>query len=44
MEELVASENGIAAMNFELDAAKARYPWLRIVIIDRSGKVIGDTK
>jgi len=44
VEELVASENGIAAMNFELDAAKARYPWLRIVIIDRSGKVIGDTK
>ncbi|MBQ3684624.1 MAG: cobalt-precorrin-5B (C(1))-methyltransferase, partial [Methanomicrobium sp.] len=44
VEELVASENGIAAMNFELDAAKARYPWLRIVIIDRNGKVIGDTK
>lgn len=44
VEELIAGPDGISVLAEELDAAKQKYPWLRIVIVDRNGQVIGDTQ
>ena len=44
VEEMMAGPNGKITLDEELKAAKLKYPRLRIVIIDRSGQVLGDTK
>ncbi|MDO5846516.1 MAG: cobalt-precorrin-5B (C(1))-methyltransferase [Methanocorpusculum sp.] len=42
VEEMIGSPNGGQYLNEELDAAKALYPHVRIVILDREGAVIGE--
>ncbi|HJJ43564.1 MAG TPA: cobalt-precorrin-5B (C(1))-methyltransferase [Methanocorpusculum sp.] len=44
VEELIAGPLGSSVLKEELAAAKQKYPWLRIVIVDREGQVIGDTE
>ena len=44
VEELIAGPDGISVLEEELARAKQKYPWLRIVIVDREGQVIGDTE
>jgi len=44
VEEMIAGPDGKTALKEELALAKHNYPWLRMVIIDRSGQVLGDTE
>ena len=44
VEELLAGPDGISFLGEELNAAKQKYPWLRIVIVDRDGWILGDTQ
>ena len=44
VEELLAGPEGISVLQEELNAVKQKYPWLRIVIVDREGQVLGDTQ
>ncbi|ABN07251.1 Cobalamin biosynthesis protein CbiD-like protein [Methanocorpusculum labreanum Z] len=44
VEELIAGPEGKSVLAEELNAVKQKYPWLRIVIINRDGQVIGDTE
>jgi cobalt-precorrin-5B (C1)-methyltransferase len=44
VEELMASSRGEEIMRRELDAAKIRYPAIHIVIINREGSIIGETR
>lgn len=44
VDELAASPNGREAVCEEISSAKLRYPWVRIVIINREGNIVGDTK
>lgn len=44
VEELLAGPDGESVLVEELNAAKQKYPWLRIVIVDRDGRILGDTQ
>lgn len=44
VEELLAGPDGESVLVEELNAAKQKYPWLRIVIVDRDGWILGDTQ
>ncbi|RBQ23616.1 MAG: Cobalt-precorrin-5B C(1)-methyltransferase [Methanocorpusculum sp. MCE] len=44
VEELLAGPDGKSVLVEELNAAKQKYPWLRIVIVDRDGRILGDTQ
>jgi len=44
VEELIAGPDGRSVLEDEIAAAKQKYPWLRIVIVDREGQVLGDTQ
>jgi cobalt-precorrin-5B (C1)-methyltransferase len=44
VEEMIAGPDSKTVLEEELALAKHNYPWLRMVIIDRSGQVLGDTE
>lgn len=43
VEEMVASSCGSDAVTAELAGIRERYPWLRVVLVDRDGEILGDT-
>jgi len=43
VEELVATSGGREVLRRELEAFRSRYPHVRVVIVDRSGRVIGES-
>jgi len=43
VEELLATSGGREVLRRELEAFRSRYPNVRVVIVDRSGRVIGES-